>query len=67
MPRTMRAAVFSEFGGPEVVEVRDDVEVPEPGPGEVRIAVASAAMNHLDLWVRRGLPSRGRSKHWVLA
>jgi NADPH:quinone reductase-like Zn-dependent oxidoreductase len=57
MPRnkTMRAAVFAEFGGPEVVEVRD-VPLPEPGPGEVRIKVEASAMNHLDLWVRRGLP-----------
>ena len=51
----MNAAVFSEFGGPEVIRL-DDVEVPEPGPGEVRVAVRAAAMNHLDLWVRRGLP-----------
>jgi NADPH:quinone reductase-like Zn-dependent oxidoreductase len=51
----MRAAVFSEFGGPEVVRL-DDLPVPEPGPGEVRIAVGASAMNHLDLWVRRGLP-----------
>jgi len=51
----MKAAVFSEFGGPEVVRL-DDVKTPEPGPGEVRIAVRAAAMNHLDLWVRRGLP-----------
>ena len=56
MPATMRAAVFSEFGGPEVVELRDDVAVPEPGPGEVRLSVDAAAMNHLDLWIRRGLP-----------
>ena len=34
----MKAAVFSEFGGPEVVRLAD-VEVPEPGPGEVRVAV----------------------------
>jgi NADPH2:quinone reductase len=51
----VKAAVFSEFGGPEVVRL-EDVELPEPGPGEVRIAVRAAAMNHLDLWVRRGLP-----------
>jgi len=51
----MKAAVFSEFGGPEVVRL-DDVETPKPGAGEVRIAVRAAAMNHLDLWVRRGLP-----------
>jgi NADPH:quinone reductase-like Zn-dependent oxidoreductase len=55
MTRMMRAAVFDGFGGPEVVEVRK-VPVPEPGPGEVRIRVEAAAMNHLDLWVRRGLP-----------
>jgi len=55
MPQTMRAAVFETFGGPEVVEIRD-VPIPEPGPGEVRIKVEAAAMNHLDLWVRRGLP-----------
>ena len=55
MPKTMRAAVFSEFGGPEVVEVRK-VPMPEPGAGEVRVKVEAASMNHLDLWVRRGLP-----------
>ncbi len=51
----MKAAIFSEFGGPEVVRLQD-MEVPEPGPGEVRVAVRAAAMNHLDLWIRRGLP-----------
>lgn len=53
--KKMRAALFSSFGGPEVVEV-DRVPVPEPGPGQVRLRVEAAAMNHLDLWVRRGLP-----------
>ena len=55
MARTMRAAVFEKFGGPGVVEIRD-VPIPQPGPGEVRVKVEAAAMNHLDLWVRRGLP-----------
>jgi NADPH2:quinone reductase len=55
MAKTMRAAVFSQFGGPDVVEIRK-MPVPEPGAGEVRIKVEAAAMNHLDLWVRRGLP-----------
>lgn len=51
----MRAAVFSEHGGPEVIHIAE-VAVPEPGPNEVRIAVRAAALNHLDLWARRGLP-----------
>lgn len=55
MSKKMRAALFESFGGPEVVGVKN-VAVPEPGPGEVRIKVAASAMNHLDLWVRRGLP-----------
>ncbi|HCO13485.1 MAG TPA: alcohol dehydrogenase, partial [Gemmatimonadetes bacterium] len=48
----MRAAVFEDFGGPEVIEIKN-VPMPDPGPGEVRIKVEATAMNHLDLWVRR--------------
>jgi NADPH:quinone reductase-like Zn-dependent oxidoreductase len=55
MAKTMRAAVFSEFGGPDVVAIRK-VPIPEPAAGEVRVRIEAAAMNHLDLWVRRGLP-----------
>jgi NADPH:quinone reductase-like Zn-dependent oxidoreductase len=51
----MKAAIFSEFGGPEQVRIAD-VPMPEPGPGEVRLRVVASALNHLDLWVRRGLP-----------
>lgn len=58
----MRAAVFSEFGGPERVHL-EEMEKPEPGPGEVRIAVRAAAMNHLDLWIRRGLPLKITMPH----
>jgi NADPH:quinone reductase-like Zn-dependent oxidoreductase len=50
----MRAALFSEHGGPEVVRLAD-VPMPEPAAGEVRIRVRAAALNHLDLWVRRGI------------
>jgi NADPH:quinone reductase-like Zn-dependent oxidoreductase len=60
--RSMRAAVFSEFGGPEVVHL-EEMEVPEPGPGEVRLSVRAAAMNHLDLWIRRGLPLKITMPH----
>jgi NADPH:quinone reductase-like Zn-dependent oxidoreductase len=38
-------------------------EPPPPGPGEVRVAVAAVALNHLDLWVRRGLPLRIEMPH----
>jgi NADPH:quinone reductase-like Zn-dependent oxidoreductase len=58
----MRAAIFHEFGGPEVVRV-EDVPQPVPGPGEVLLAVQAAAMNHLDLWVRRGLPIETTMPH----
>ena len=53
----MLAAVFHENGGPEVVTV-EGIETPRPGPGEVRIRVEASSMNHLDLWMRRGLPIR---------
>ena len=51
----MIAALFHENGGPEVVTV-EDVTAPRPAPGEVRIRVEASSLNHLDLWVRRGLP-----------
>jgi len=51
----MRAAIFQEHGGPEQLRI-EEVPRPEPGPGEVLVEVRAAAMNHLDLWVRRGLP-----------
>ena len=53
---TMRAMVLREHGGPEVLHV-EDVPRPEPGPGEVRVRVRAVAVNHLDIWVRRGGPA----------
>jgi NADPH:quinone reductase-like Zn-dependent oxidoreductase len=50
------AMVIDRNGGPEVLE-RRRIELREPGPGEVRIRVRAVALNHLDLWVRRGGPS----------
>ncbi|MEJ2679547.1 MAG: zinc-binding dehydrogenase [Gemmatimonadota bacterium] len=58
----MRAAIFHEHGDPEVVRV-EDVETPQPGSGEVRLRVEAAGMNHLDLWVRRGLPVETTMPH----
>lgn len=51
----MRAVHVTRHGGPEVLELVD-LPVPEPGPGEVRVRVAAISLNHLDLWVRRGMP-----------
>ncbi|HGY92746.1 MAG TPA: alcohol dehydrogenase [Planctomycetes bacterium] len=50
----MKAVWVSAHGGPNVLEVVDRPR-PEPGPGEVRVRVRAAALNHLDLWVRRGV------------
>ncbi len=49
------AVVLREHGGPEVL-ARETIDIPEPGPREVRVRVRAVALNHLDLWVRRGLP-----------
>jgi NADPH2:quinone reductase len=51
----MRALFIEKHGGPEVLQYVDRPE-PEPGAGEVRIAIRAAAMNHLDLFVRDGIP-----------
>lgn len=49
----MRAVVVRDFGGPEAMEIVDQA-VPEPGPGQVRIAVEAASVNPVDRWVRAG-------------
>jgi len=49
----MRAAHITEFGGNEKVKV-GDVPTPEPKVGEVLVRVKASALNHLDLWVRKG-------------
>ncbi|MEJ2548735.1 MAG: zinc-binding dehydrogenase [Gemmatimonadota bacterium] len=51
----MKAAFFRRHGGPEVLEVG---EAPEPvvATGTVVVTVRAVALNHLDLWVRRGIP-----------
>ena len=49
----MRAIVISRPGGPDVLELRD-VEMPSPGPGEIRVRVAATAVNRADLLQRAG-------------
>jgi NADPH:quinone reductase-like Zn-dependent oxidoreductase len=50
----MRAVVLTGHGGPEVLEFRDDVPVPEPGPGEVLVEVSACGMNNTDINTRVG-------------
>ena len=51
----MKAILFQEFGGPEVLLYRD---IPDPKlrNDQVLLRVKSCALNHLDVWVRKGLP-----------
>lgn len=49
----MKAIRFHQFGGPDVLRY-EDVEIPSPGPGEVRIAVAGSAFNAADNGIRAG-------------
>jgi len=58
MPRMkVRAIALREHGSPEVLQ-ETDVQIPdEVPPGHVRVRVAAVALNHMDLWVRRGLPN----------
>ncbi|WP_129113604.1 zinc-binding dehydrogenase [Halegenticoccus tardaugens] len=57
----MRAAHITQYGDPaEAIEVVD-VEIPEPGPNEVRIRVEAVALNHLDIFARVGHPEDDRS------
>jgi len=52
----VKAVRIHEEGGPEVLRY-EDVPDPEPGEGEVLVRIAAASLNHLDVWVRMGLPS----------
>jgi NADPH:quinone reductase-like Zn-dependent oxidoreductase len=51
----MLAVRFHEHGGPDVLKL-EEVATPAPGPGEVLVALRAAALNHLDLFVRDGIP-----------
>jgi NADPH2:quinone reductase len=53
MANSMRAVVITEFGGPEVMEVRE-VERPEPGPKEVLVRVRGSGLNRADVIQRVG-------------
>ena len=52
----MRAVRIHEDGGPDVL-VLEDAPDPVAEPGEVLVRLRASALNHLDLWIRKGLPS----------
>ena len=51
----MKAVRIHAHGGPEVLTY-EDIPTPEPSAGEVLVRVLGVSVNHLDLWVRRGMP-----------
>jgi NADPH:quinone reductase-like Zn-dependent oxidoreductase len=51
----MKAVRIHQFGGPEVLTY-EDVPDPQPRKDQVLVRVRACALNHLDLWVRKGLP-----------
>src|SRR5919199_1441486 len=54
--RAMKAVRIHEDGGPEVLRYE---EAPDPSPGEdeVLVELRAASLNHLDVWIRKGMPS----------
>jgi NADPH:quinone reductase-like Zn-dependent oxidoreductase len=51
----VKAVRIHNHGGPEVLSY-EDVPDPEPGPGEVLVELHASALNHLDVWIRKGMP-----------
>jgi NADPH:quinone reductase-like Zn-dependent oxidoreductase len=51
----VKAAFIRQHGGIEALEV-GELPLPTPGPGEVRVKVLYSSLNHLDLWIRGGIP-----------
>ena len=52
----MKAVTFHQHGGPEQL-IYEDVAVPVPQAGEVLVRVRACALNHLDIWIRQGIPN----------
>lgn len=58
IPETMQGVVLTGHGGPEKLIWREDILVPEPGPGEVLVKVAAAGINNTDINTRIGWYAR---------
>lgn len=58
MSETMRAVIVREHGGYDKL-LFENLPLPVPGPTEVRIKVRAVALNHMDLWVRKGIDGGG--------
>lgn len=51
----MRAVILQGLGGTDQLVYGESVADPQPGPGQVRVRLQAAALNHRDVWIRRGL------------
>ena len=52
----MKAAIFYQHGGSEVLRYEEAIE-PSVDAGQVRVRVKACALNHLDIWIRQGIPA----------
>jgi NADPH2:quinone reductase len=50
----MKAIRVTDYGGPEVLRLQE-METPEPGPGQARVGLAAAGVNFVDIHMRRGV------------
>lgn len=60
----MRAVVLENYGGPEVLTIRE-VPDPIPGPEEIEVTIAATALNRADLLQRRGLYPGPKMTHEI--
>src|SRR3989442_14889324 len=57
LPQVMQAVVIPVHGDASVLRYTK-VPTPQPGPGEVLVKVGAVGLNHLDIFVRRGMPGK---------